>query len=99
MREVLIATVGLMITAPLVAEPVSPVSARCGSGANKAEHWKDRALAPRALGQEPPAARVLTLYRKVDGCPAPIVLEKGIGANADRAPVIEGEARLHALDR
>ena len=42
----------------------------------------DRAK-PRLLGQEPPANLVLALFRRVEGCNAPIVVRYGIGANAD----------------
>lgn len=50
------------------------------------------------LGDEPPAARVAALYRRDGrGCPAPIVLRKGIGANPDKALPVAGEGRLERV--
>lgn len=45
----------------------------------------DKAAKPgvRKLGELPPAAQILTVYRTVDKCPVPVVLRNGVG-NAQR---------------
>lgn len=39
---------------------------------------------PRKLAELPPANLYLTVYRIRDGCPDPLIVRTGIGANADR---------------
>lgn len=57
---------------------------RCAATADKTAGT--RARPSMKLGDQPPASQVLTVYRRgPDGCPAPVVLRKGIGANPERA--------------
>jgi hypothetical protein len=62
-------------------------SVRCppGSGLRMAAR-PARGAAVRRLGDEPPAALVLTVWREVGGCPTPAVLREGIGAGPERGP-------------
>lgn len=53
---------------------------------------------PQKLGDEPPASRLYTLYRSVDGCPQPIVLQDGIGANKHKGrPIAPGLPQARPL--
>lgn len=76
-------------------KPVVPVD-RC-TGPRTADTPKVAGGA-RKLGEEPPAARLYTLYRSVDGCPQPIVLEERIGANKHKAlPVSPGRPQAQPV--
>lgn len=41
----------------------------------------EAATAPRTLQQEPPAALYLAVDRRIDRCPAPLVVRTGIGGS------------------
>ncbi len=46
-------------------------------------------IAPRKLGDLPPASEIYAVYNEVDGCPTPVVVREGIGANpAQKQPVL-----------
>lgn len=60
--------------------------------------YQDGTATVRRLGEMPPAAHVLTVYRAVDGCPTPVVLRRGIGAdNGAERPPISGDAQMRTL--
>jgi hypothetical protein len=80
---------GPALSAPTLAE-------RCG-GQQTATVPKTTAR-PQKLGDEPPASRLYTLYRSVDGCPRSIVLQDGIGANRHKArPIAPGLPQARPL--
>lgn len=67
-----------MLATPALAEPVSsPPHCRDRNGVFPAA--AEGAAAFRRLDRLPPAAHVLTVFRAVDGCPAPVVVRYGIG--------------------
>ncbi|KQN24800.1 hypothetical protein ASE86_00410 [Sphingomonas sp. Leaf33] len=88
----------LMLAAPdgetLVTKPTS--AAQCSPTATEVRGTK--MAGPMTLGEQPPAAQVLTVFhRDSDGCPAPVVLRKGIGANPEKAlPMARGGAVVPA---
>ncbi|MFD1788131.1 hypothetical protein ACFSC3_11160 [Sphingomonas floccifaciens] len=85
----------LMLAAPggetIVAQPSVPP--HCSPTADKTRGAK----APNSmkLGDQPPAAQVLTVFRRdASGCPKPVVLREGIGANPEKARPIQGGGAL-----
>lgn len=104
MRPLLIAALTLPLAAPASAQYTGPNSQaapmpgadRCG-GNRIAGHIGPKAGA-HTLAEQPPAARLYALYRMVDGCPEPIVLQEGIGANPERRlPITAEHPRLRRL--
>lgn len=83
----------IVLTLPLAAAAEEPATAdaatirvqrdRCGTGNASVDYLK-RGLRVAPLGAEPPAARLLAVYRTEDGCPTPAVLAEGIGANPEK---------------
>jgi hypothetical protein len=77
----------VLLTAPGIAPSQTrsfdlrrPTPARCAPAAGiVADH--DGRIAPRKLGEMPPASQIYTVYTVVDGCPRPVVVRKGIGAD------------------
>lgn len=59
---------------------VAAASARCNPGA-AAVDYRGKGTSPKKLGEMPPANQIYTVYTRVDDCPQPIVVRKGIGAN------------------
>jgi hypothetical protein len=60
----------------LTIEPEMAVAAERGAGFKR-------------LGDLPPAAHVLSVFRKIDGCVTPVVLRNGIEAGVTTAPAQE----------
>ena len=85
------------VSAAALKTPSARVSDRCGSGQATVYSPKRHSPSTRPLGKEPPAARLYALHREVNGCPAPIVLRKGIGANPDKQLPITGAAQVKPL--
>jgi hypothetical protein len=49
----------------------------------------ERQASFKRLGDLPPAAHVLTVFRRIDGCVTPVVLRNGIEAGMTIAPAQE----------
>ena len=93
-----VATAEEPAAAPANADP-SKLADRCGTGNGLAQYRKDGGLRVQPLGAMPPAAEIRAVYRTVDGCPAPVVLRKGIGANPEKQLPLSGFAETTPLDR
>ena len=57
--------------------------ARCQPTADQAAS-RSQQIAPRKLGDLPPATQIYAVFNRVDGCSVPVVVRKGIGANPQR---------------
>lgn len=81
MRMMILAALAATAAAPTHADVVKP-AARCADRTGL--HFADAASPARfdRLDRLPPAALVLTVFREVGGCPTPVVVRYGIGANA-----------------
>ncbi len=78
-------------TAP-TGRPVAKTPTQCKPTAGLVDH-RDGTASVRPLAEMPPAARVLTVYREVDGCPTPVVLRRGVGADIPaEPPTMSGQA-------
>ncbi len=94
-----ILTLVLMLATPsgetIVAQP-RPIPAHCGPTADKTRGPKLNGS--MKLGDQPPSAQVLTVFRKdADGCPKPVVLRKGIGANPEKTLPMARGGSLHPV--
>jgi len=74
------------------------VPARCSPpGAEKAAR-SATPVAPQKLGELPPASAIAAVWRFDEkGCPRPVVLKRGIGANPDKAVEPAGHAAPHPI--
>ena len=96
--QTVVVSLSLMLTAPggeaIVSRPT--VAPHCGPTVDRTRGAM--ATGPTKLGDQPPAAQVLTVFhRDADGCPKPVVLRKGIGANPEKAlPMARGGSILPA---
>ncbi len=92
-----------LLAPPVSAQRVEPsprpfergaLPARCKPTAGMVDSRRDRPKSGK-LGDQPPATHFYAVYNLVDNCPQPVVLRKGIGANADRpAPVVRVPPRM-----
>ncbi len=81
MRLLLLAAVA-MIAAPSAAEPVKVPKASIGANcqrttshyADKASKYRGDQIAPKKLTDLPPAIGFMAVYRKVNGCDAPMTM-------------------------
>ena len=98
MLRLLSLTCLLLAAIPAAAEPRTPtpkpIAERCAPTAGHT--WWQGGARVGKLGDEPPAAQVRTVYRTdADGCPTPVVLREGIGANPHKARPLARGVRLH----
>lgn len=103
MRMILLTVALALPLAIAVAEEPRPkdtnVTAKRCAG-NDTARYRPGSLSVQPLGAMPSAARIRTVYRNVNGCPVPVVLERGIGANRDKQMPIAGDMPdLTPLDR
>jgi len=82
---VLLLTPALPATAQSSSARVRTLTQCTPPGAEKSAR-SARPLAPRQLGDLPPASAIASVWRFDEkGCPRPVVLKRGIGANPDKA--------------
>ena len=78
-----------------VVEPA--VKASCRGGPVVAAETGPATGVIRKMGDLPPAAQIQTVWRQVDGCPTPVVLRDGIGANARSDDGVSGDAQMSRI--
>ncbi len=86
-----------LATAAEPSPPSPPVKAKidCRTGPSVAVAPAMSRGVMQRLGDLPPATQIQTVYREVAGCPTPVVLRDGIGANAHLGrPPVSGTARI-----
>ena len=78
----------LLAAAPATSTTTAPVAPAGHCDASYGLHRADTAAATRfrLLGDLPPADLILTVYREIDRCPAPIIVRANIGAPAPAIP-------------
>jgi len=97
--RILLAPLAILLLAPTLpasaqSSRITPrVPAHCTlPGADKAARTA-KPVAPQKLGDLPPASAIATVWRFDErGCPKPVVLQRGIGANSEKAVEPSGHA-------
>ena len=83
MRLLIVAAAALALPATLIAAPPYPSEADCRIKPRYAKPEGKAAL--RKLDELPPGQMVLTVFRRDEkGCPIPVVIREGIGAQPRR---------------
>ncbi|WP_156340289.1 hypothetical protein [Sphingomonas sp. Leaf17] len=71
-----------------------PGGSLCRTGPSVAASRRAAPVGMHKLGDLPPAAQIQTVWRQVDGCPTPVVLRDGIGANPGSGGPVSGDGQV-----